>query len=521
MSTNVPISKRLVLINSASSVVTRLLNVTVLVWVLQYLLKRIDADEYALLPVFMAIMVFVPLLSTFLTAGLARYVTEAYANGDQERITQITSTMFVLLLAAGLALGVAGLTLAYYVDFFLTISPDRLTDARWMMGLLMASAAIRLPLSPFGVGLFVRQKFVTHNLIEVACTLLRVVLLLVLLLGIGPQIKWVVVARVVSNLTSVGLITFLSRRAVQALRFRRECVEWSVAREITSFGAWFTLSHIAFAIRHAADPIILNKLATAVDVTAFHIGSLVDRQIREMTITASQPIQPVLTAMHAKGEKQRLAGAYLRGGRLTLWAAMFIAVPLMVYRYELLSLYLADEFETYSSAALVMLLLLTAILFIYPSNMVNKISVATARVRTYTMCTFIAQLTNLCITLLLVGPFQMGAIGSALATFGTTLLFQPLMFWPLGLRMLDIKLRRFIKDTIVPGYAPTIVALVIGELLRQVIHPVAWVPLCGCILASLASYAIVMGLCLTAVDRRDIGVMFENIAGRLLSSRKE
>ncbi|MGB3087394.1 MAG: hypothetical protein WBC53_06685, partial [Phycisphaerae bacterium] len=81
MSERVPISKRLVLVTVASNVVTHAIRVGILLWVLRYLLavKKIPADEYAIYVVAMAIMQFMPLLTAVLTAGVGRYVTEAYA----------------------------------------------------------------------------------------------------------------------------------------------------------------------------------------------------------------------------------------------------------------------------------------------------------------------------------------------------------------------------------------------------------------------------------------------------------
>ena len=58
MNETVPISKRLVLINSASSMIARMLNVTVLLWLHRHLLGRISAEEYSIYPVLMAVMVF-------------------------------------------------------------------------------------------------------------------------------------------------------------------------------------------------------------------------------------------------------------------------------------------------------------------------------------------------------------------------------------------------------------------------------------------------------------------------------
>ena len=97
MSTQVEISKKLVLINSASSLVTRVLNISVLIWLQQYLLKRITPEEYSLLPVIYSVMMFAPLITTILTGGLGRYIVVAYAKHDDNRVTQIVSTMFPIL----------------------------------------------------------------------------------------------------------------------------------------------------------------------------------------------------------------------------------------------------------------------------------------------------------------------------------------------------------------------------------------------------------------------------------------
>jgi hypothetical protein len=58
----------------------------------------------------------------------------------------------------------------------------------------------------------------------------------------------------------------------------------------------------------------------------------------------------------------------------------------------------------------------------------------------------------------------MGAVGSALATFIAGVLAQPLLFWPLALRILDLSWGRFIRETLVPGLFPAVVAASVGLL---------------------------------------------------------
>ena len=62
----VEISKRLVIINSLSSILTIVLEMIFNFWLYQYLARRITPEEYSLLPVVMSIMIFTPLLTVFL-----------------------------------------------------------------------------------------------------------------------------------------------------------------------------------------------------------------------------------------------------------------------------------------------------------------------------------------------------------------------------------------------------------------------------------------------------------------------
>ncbi len=123
------LGKRLLLVNTASGVLERLVSAFVLVWLYQYLVKRISPEEYSLYPILSALLVFVPPLLSVLTSGLARYIVEAAAQSDDRRVTQICSTMVPLHIAGALALTAIGGLLTAYVGVVLNIVPERISDA--------------------------------------------------------------------------------------------------------------------------------------------------------------------------------------------------------------------------------------------------------------------------------------------------------------------------------------------------------------------------------------------------------
>ena len=149
MAENVPISKRLMLVNSISTIGSRLINAGVMVWVVQYLLNRLDPAQYALLPVVMGVMFIIPILTGALQQSLGRYLTEAYARSDDERFTALTSTMLMVMGAAGLGLAGLGVLVAWSVPYWLRVGSELVGDAQLMVGLVFWNIAARLAMGPF------------------------------------------------------------------------------------------------------------------------------------------------------------------------------------------------------------------------------------------------------------------------------------------------------------------------------------------------------------------------------------
>lgn len=493
MTDRVEISKKLVMINSASSLITRMISISVLVWLQQYLLKRITPEEYSLLPVLYSVMMFAPLITTILTSGLGRYIVEAYAKGDDKRVTQIVSTMFPILCAAGVVFLAGGWTFAWHIDKILNIAPERLWDARIMMALLMFNVAIGLPLSPFTCGFFVRQKFVLQNLIGVGSELFRLAILFTLIFGVSTRVLWVVTASVCAGILGQTINLIISRRLVPILRFRPSHICWSIAKELTSFGGWGFVASAADTIRTSADVIILNKFATPLDVTCFHLGSLPMRQIQGTIIAARGPLQPVLTAMHAKNRQDSLRKTYVQGGRFGVWVAAFLCLPLIVYAPELVILYLGEvRGAEYIEATTVIRLLLPILIVAYPAMLLPAIANAKGDMRSWALRTIVMHGGNLVLTYIFVGMMEMGATGSALATCIAMCAGYPLLFWTLGLRMLDLSPKSWLVDSVLPSIYPGIVATAVWVAMVSQIRPTSWLVVVIEVAAGMIVYVLVL-----------------------------
>ncbi len=521
MAPRIEISKRLVLLNTASAVVARTIYLSVIVWLHQYLLLRIDPGEYQLLPVLTSIIVLLPLFTSMLTSGMGRFVLAAYAKGDDRGVTQIVSTMLPLLLVAGGIILAGGGVLAWHVDKVLSVPPAQLWDARLMMALLVLSAAIKPPLAAYGVGFFVQQKFVLYNLLNVGSEMLRVLVLFALLFGVSTRVLWVVVSSVAAEVVMSLVVMSLSKRMIPALQFRRQEIQWERARELVSFGGWNSLGYLAFRMRETLVLLILNRAkmpmdaAAYMDLAAFNVGYLGRRQIDAWTDVMAGPLYPVVTSMHALGAKDRVRSIYLRGGRLALWLMLFVGLPAALYAESIIRLYIG---QAYIEAAVVMVLTLAGLVVSSGSWMVWQVSNATGRVRGPSLYVLVTQMLIVAATYYTVRTLGWGATGVALALFVVGTFAEAVVLLPLGLKLAEATFGAWTRATLIPGLMPGCVAAVVWAALGIFVRPESWGMLGLCTGAGAGCYlAVLLWFCLEPADREDWNKMISRFTDSIRS----
>ena len=104
-------------------------------------------------------------------------------------------------------------------------------------------------------------------------------------------------------------------------------------------------------------------------------------------------------------------------------------------------------------------LLLARVVIIFPNSILGMVAVAKEEVRAVAWRGALISAVNLVLTVYLVGRRDMGAVGSALATFLVTIAGSPLLYWSLGLRLTGTNWSTWFRKTVAPGLVPLLCAL--------------------------------------------------------------
>lgn len=516
MRPRVEVTKRILLINAGSSVLRHVLVLAAVFWMHPYLARRLDPEEYALHPLLFGIIGLTPLVSSALASGLGRYLTEAYAQDDDRRVTEITSTMTPILMGISLVILVLGLAFAWKIEAILAIDPSQVETAQLMFVILLLPIVPRIAFGPYLLGFFIRQKLMHRELVTLGAEFVRVAVLVYLLTVHEARVIWVAVASVVQGVVEFTVVVWFSRRLVPALRFRLSAVRRRVIRPVLTFGWWTVIGQASTVVRQMLYPIFLQRFAGPTDVVAFNLGSIADRHLRKTVTTATDVAKPAATALVATGQDDRLRRIWFRMSRYALWVSLAAVVPLVVYRREFFELWIGEEtFRQYKKAPLIMAVLLVRFVAMFPESGIHMLAVARTEMRSSTLRLLLIDGSTVAVTLLLVGSYHMGDLGAALATTGAALILHPLLLWSFGLRLTNARLGEWLRVSVLHGIVPGILATPVWYTLQQFVRPDTWLELIGCGLAGGVVYVIALLITLRPEEREDLAHLKQRIAGRL------
>jgi O-antigen/teichoic acid export membrane protein len=333
----------------------------------------------------------------------------------------------------------------------ITISSGHRNEAKFMLLLLVGSHAIDTLLLPFAVGLYAKERFVVLSVIAALQDLIRAALIVVLVLFVEARVLWVVVATVCATLIGAMARTIGSATVAPELRLPGGRFSRALAKQMIAFGGWSTIGFLAARLQAAADPLVLNELATKVDVAAHNIALIADRQMEGLYGAAIAPIQPSLIAMAVTGDHSGIQRRYLAGNRYSLWAALLVALPLIAFADSITQLYAGDA---YMIAAPTMCAVYLAFVFKYSNGLLYSLVFAAGWLRNFTLMALATQIASVGLTVAFVGYARLGAFGAGLSTFTIALLGQVFVWWPYGCRLTRCSRAQYSRYVLLPGTLP-------------------------------------------------------------------
>ena len=288
-------------------------------------LDSIGKAEFGIWLTFASLISLLAVFDFGLGSGSVSRLASAYGTADLQRVEQIVSSMFVVLVVIGTGMATIGCAVAMLVDWRELIDlPRGLSsgDLAWSIAITIAAVAMSFPLGLAArVQLAMQRGYATTPslLATAACEIVGAVVVRAL----SPSLVWFTFAFMTAlvvgpagNTIAVLLTgpTYLRPRLVS---FRRK-----VARELMRTGAGFFLLAIAGAVAYETDAVVITLVIGPSAAADYGVGYRLFVLIPLVTSLFLAPLWPAYAEAQATGDPVWMRRTFSTSLRLSVMCAI-------------------------------------------------------------------------------------------------------------------------------------------------------------------------------------------------------
>jgi len=378
-------------------------------------------------------------------ASTVRFVAERLSLEDVTGFWRVVATATALLFLVGALASLVIAGIGVVAGSVFNVTPEQATLLRT---LLFIGAAMQLWYWPTSVAAHVLNGLERYDLVartSLLSTLGNVGAIgLVLLSDSGPVTLMALGAVVMVSASLINIVTLWfvgPEKGLAGLPSR------PVAREIIASGTpVFMVSIAQFLNKEQVDRLVIGVAIGPTGVVMYEIAAKLSMLIGQIATLPISSVLPVASGAAARGDWDALRTLFMKGNRYITIAITPFVIVLAVVAGPFIQAWFGSGYENSISIAY---LLIAAQLFFPPLLMGGPILTGAGRLGAWVPRAAFLALTNLILSVLLVGP--LGPSGVALATLVASLLELPL-FARFMLREMDVSFSDWFK-TAWAGYA--------------------------------------------------------------------
>jgi membrane protein EpsK len=464
-----------------------------------FVVSRVGRDGYGVVVVLASVLQFVALVQLGTPQAMNRFVSHELALDRREGLGRVLGSGLALLLVAG---GVAALLVAAVLvaPGLVLAAPDGMsrTTLRWLVVTMGAVAVAGIPLSVGHVAFYATERFPLLNGIQIAGTVLRIVLVIGLLTLFPASVLAYAAGDAVAALVTAIATCVAGVRLLPGAAWGLGAADAATARRIAGYGAEVFLNTFVFLLFLQADYWLIGLSLGPEAVTLFYLAAIWGLLARSVVGSAVSVVLPAAAGREAVGDRDALRALLVRSTKYALLVGLGPVLFLCAFRDPVVEAWMGPG---YATTAALMLPLLAADLLTLATAGANDVFTGLGRVRVFTLTSLAAGAVNVAAVALLVGVFGFGLSAVAWTYFAVFFVRSAVVLPWWTSRELGLSPWRLYRDAYA---APAVVALAATPVLALV---AALVPVAGWagIAVAAAAFAAALAplLWLVGLDRWD------------------
>jgi O-antigen/teichoic acid export membrane protein len=312
-----------------------------------FLTRRLSHDMYAAWVLILQLGAYAAIFELGLQAAISKFVAQHHATQDHAGTSSVVSTATALLtVSAALALTAVGVLVWQVPHLFGQLTPALVHQVRLSILLIGGATALALPTTALASSFQGVQRYNVPMIIGGGSQVLST---LAIILAVFRHSSLVVMGACVAAITlAAGLVQIAAWRHYLAhIRITLSGVTRRMTRTIFNYCAAMSVWSFAMLLISGLDTVIVGHFdfkqtgfyAVAASLTNFVI------------LTASAVFNPLLPAtsdLAARGDHAAIASLTLRSTRFCAVLLVLTSLPLLLFGYPILSLWVGPDYARHS-----------------------------------------------------------------------------------------------------------------------------------------------------------------------------
>lgn len=442
-----------------------------------YIVHKLGNEAYGVLALVTSVLGFFAFLDLGVTNASVKYMAEAYAQGDLEKINKIVgSSLVVYLIAGGTGACVIALMTNTLVQKILKIPPGYIADSTFAFYIASCGFLLNMVLGVFAAVPKAVQRYDVATKVNIVVST-SLTLLTVLTLYLGYGLREVVILNFLSSLASLVIYMLVAKSLVRDISIRLS-LDPATFRKLFSFGAYSLLVMISSTVLFQLDRLMIGTFAGAAQVAFYVVPASIALRIHGFIASIMGVVFPLCSELHATGQQGKLRELYLKASKYSFILGLSIAVPVVVLSSQIMKFWMGSEFAAKSSLVLAALSVssLFASLTVIPSFLLDGIG----KPRVNAFFAVQSAVMNIVLCLLLIPRYGVnGAAFAGLASgplvafylvivdrkvlhIGLLRIFAEIWVRPLAAAMLQGVLTAFLVASFISGVATLILGVAVS-----------------------------------------------------------
>lgn len=293
-------------------------------------LEKLGVDDFGIYNVIGGLVAMFSIISASLSTSISRFLTFELGKGNEAKLNHIFSTAIIIQLAIGCVVILLGEIIGvWFIYNKMTISPDRLTAANWVLQCSLATSLINMVSLPYNATIIAHEKMQAFAFISFLEAFLKLSVAFLLFITPFDTLKTYALLIAVTALIVRTVYSIYCKKHFQECRFNF-IFEKSVLKEMLSFSGWNFIGSTSGILKEQGVNVLMNIFCGPAVNAARGISIQVNGVITSFSNNFMIAINPQIIKSYAANDLAYTINLVKTGARFSFYLLLLLSLPIII-----------------------------------------------------------------------------------------------------------------------------------------------------------------------------------------------